>query len=595
MKNLLKKGLAVFLAAAILLSATVISFADGSGISAVVLYTNDVHCSIENYSVFAAYRADLISRGYEVITVDGGDAIQGEAIGTLTSGGALVELMNSVGYDYAIPGNHEFDYGMDTFLDLAANSAAYKYISCNFTDLLAAKTVFEPYCIEEVGGEKVAFIGISTPETYTKSSPVYFQDENGNYIYSFSESAFYATIQAAIDSAIADGAQRVVALGHLGIDGTTAGWTSVDVIENTKGIDVFMDAHSHQQIESATYENANGEDVLLCSTYTKFNYFGQITLNYDGTEEAKLINPADIDVDALSGDAKAAYAKTQDIIDGYNEEMSFLFEKLGTSEVKMYAYDDDSSWLVRHSETNMGDFCADAYRACTGADIAFANGGGVRSDIVPGDVTRKMLTDINPWSNSMCVIEVTGKQIVDALEHGARMYPQTGGGFLQVSGLTYEINAYVESPVTVDEKECFVSVDETKPHRVVNVKVGGKNLELDKTYTLAGNSYNFAQGGDGFTMFDGAKIVKSEGLATDSEMLVEYFTKDLGGVLTAEKYGNKTGDGRIVINETEPEPVETWWSFLFDSFPILRIIYAVLQLVLQILNVKIEISFNFPA
>ncbi len=583
MKKTFKKALSVLVSLALMLSVLSVSFAADNGVNAIVLYTNDVHCATENYSVFSAYRADLISQGYEVITVDGGDAIQGEIIGAFTNGSALVEIMNSAGYDYAVPGNHEFDYGMSAFLDLAENTATYEYICCNFVDLRANDTVFEPYYIEEINGEKVAFIGISTPETYTKSSPAYFQDENGNFIYDFSQNKFYATIQNAVDDAIASGADRVVAAGHLGIEGVTDGWSSVDVIANTAGIDVMLDAHSHQEIESATYKNADGEDVLLCSAHTKLGCFGQITLNSDGTEKAELINPADIDVESLSADAQAAYAETKEIIDSYNAELSYIYEKLGTSEVKMYSYDDDGSWLVRHSETNMGDFCADAYRACTGAEIAFANGGGVRADILAGDVTRKMLMDINPWNNSMCVIEVTGNQILDALEHGAREYPDNSGGFLQVSGMTYEINAYVESPVLVDDMGSFASIDEAKPRRIANVKIGGEDIEPEKTYTLAGNAYTLTQGGDGFAMLKNAKIVKSEGLPSDAEMLTKYFTENLNGKLTTEKYGNKTGDGRITVNQTAPE--EECGCICHTACPVLGIICRLLTLVFKTIGV----------
>ncbi len=553
MKNLFDKSIAIILSISLLLSITVFAASAADKTDAIVLYTNDIHCSIDNYAKFAAYRAELIENGYEVVTVDAGDAIQGEVIGSLTQGSAIVDLMNEVGYDYAVAGNHEFDYGTDTLLDLAANNAQYEYLSCNFIDLHTSSTVFEPYCIEELNGEKVAFVGITTPETYTKSTPAYFQDENGNFIYSFSENALYSTVQQAVDSAIDDGAQRVIAIGHLGIDGTTDGWKSTDVVQNTYGIDAFIDAHSHEKIESLTQKNLYEEDVLISSTYTKFNFFGQLTLKANGEEEMKLIDLDDIDVTTLSSSAQDAYNNVKTKIDDYNSELDYLFENLGTSEVKLVAFNDDHNWRVRNEETNLGDFVADAYRLRTGADIAFANGGGIRAEIESGAVTRKTLMDINPWNNSMCVIEVTGQQILEALELGAQKYPENSGGFLQVSGLSYEINAYVESPVIIDEMGSFVAIDDTKENRIVNVKIGGEKLDLDKTYTLAGNAYNLTQGGDGFTMFKNSKIVKSDELPTDAEMLVEYFTETLGGNITAEQYGNDSGDGRIKINESEPE------------------------------------------
>ncbi len=583
MKKKMNKSLSILLSVIFLLgSLSFAVFAVEDGVDAIVLYTNDIHGSIDNYSKLAAYRAELIADGYEVITVDAGDAIQGEIIGALTEGSAIAELMNDVGYDYAVPGNHEFDYGTDRLLDIAANEAEYEYLSCNFVDLKTASTVFKPYEIEEINGEKIAFLGITTPETYTKSTPVYFQDADGNFIYGFSENAFYTTIQSAIDNAVADGADRVIAVAHLGMEGTTDGWKSTDVVANTNGIDAFIDAHSHEKVESLTQKNKDGEDVIISSTYTKFNYFGQLTLKANGEEEAKLIDLNSIDVTSYSESAQEAYNNVKGKIDAYNAELDYLYENLGTSEVKLVAFTEDGNWKVRKAETNLGDFVADAYRTRTGADIAFANGGGLRAEVEIGDVTRKNLMEINPWSNSMCVIEVTGQQILEALEHGASAYPETSGGFLQVSGLTYEINAYVESPVIVDDMGNFVGLDETKENRISNIKIGGNPIDLDATYTLAGNAYNLTQGGDGFIMFAGAPIVKSEGLSTDAEMLIEYFTENLGGKLTAEQYGNEAGDGRIKINETEPEEC---WCICHSDFFLMKFICNVFNCIFKIFGI----------
>ena len=267
---------------------------DPASEGAVVLYTNDVHCATDGYSYLAAYRAQLIEDGYDVITVDAGDAIQGEAIGSTSEGAAIVDIMNTVGYDYGVPGNHEFDYGLERFLEIAtgdAPEAQYEYLSSNFVDLRTDETVLAPYDIVEMNGEDVAFVGISTPETYTKSTPTYFQDENGNFIYSFSEDTFYDTIQDAVDNARAEGADRVIAVGHLGIEGTTEGWKSTDVIANTTGIDAFIDAHSHETIAENEYANADGEMIPLTSTGTKFANFGVMTLNEDGTYTTELVGP----------------------------------------------------------------------------------------------------------------------------------------------------------------------------------------------------------------------------------------------------------------------------------------------------------------
>lgn len=532
---------------------------DPASEGAVVLYTNDVHCATDGYSYLAAYRAQLIEDGYDVITVDVGDAIQGEAIGSTSEGAAIVDIMNTVGYDYGVPGNHEFDYGLERFLEIAtgdAPEAQYEYLSSNFVDLRTDETVLAPYDIVEMNGEDVAFVGISTPETYTKSTPTYFQDENGNFIYSFSEDTFYDTIQDAVDNARAEGADRVIAVGHLGIEGTTEGWKSTDVIANTTGIDAFIDAHSHETIAENEYANADGEMIPLTSTGTKFANFGVMTLNEDGTYTTELISPSSVDVQS-SDAAASAYREVQDKVDGYNEELAYLNEKLGTSEVELTINDTDDVRRIRNGETNMGDFVADAYRTMTGADIALVNGGGIRDSIAVGDVTRKDLMDVNPWNNEMCVIRATGQQILDALEHGARMNPEECGGFLQVSGLTYEIHNYLESPVITDSMEIFQEIDGTKERRVQNVMIGGEALDPNKTYTVEGSCYTLQEQGDGFSMFQGAEVVEEEGLPVDSEMLISYFTEELGGKVTAEQYGNLLGDGRItILTEAQGETPE---------------------------------------
>ncbi len=547
----MKKIISVFIVAVMLLSVLSVAVFAGTQ-ETVILYTNDIHCAIDDYPVLAAYRAELLSQGKNVIVVDAGDAIQGEVIGSMTEGEAVVDIMNAVGYDYAVPGNHEFDYGMEQFLDLAQNKAEYDYISSNFYYLTSVEPVFSPYAIEDFGDYQVAFVGISTPETITKSTPEFFKDENGNYVYGFpgypggmTNEALYENIQESVDGAINDGADIVVAVGHTGILETADGWKSTDIIANTSGIDYYIDAHSHETTESAVYKNENNEDVVLSSTGTKFENFGVLTINGNNAD-FELINPDDVDVESMSVQAKSAYNTVKEKVDGYNDEIAYLYEVIGESYANLVAYDSDGTWAVRKRETNAGDFVADAYREVTGADVAIVNGGGVRAEIAVGDVTRKMLMDINAFNNNMCVIEVTGQQLVDVLEHGARECPDSLGGFFQVSGVTFEIHTYRETPVICDQLDNFIGLDETKERRVQDVLVDGVPVELDKKYTLAGSAYVLTQGGDGLTMLDGATVVQSEGLPCDSEMLIQYLEM-LGGKITAEMYGNPDGDGRIEI------------------------------------------------
>lgn len=513
----------------------------------IVLYTNDVHCAIDDYSELAAYAAQLEKEGNEVWIVDAGDAIQGEIIGSQTSGSAVIDLMNTVGYDFAVPGNHEFDYGMDTFLNLANNESEFTYLSANFIDLRTNESVFAPYEIVESDGEKIAFIGVSTPETYTKSTPSYFQDKEGNPIYGFAQTDLYEVVQEAIDAAKEEGADKIIAIGHLGMEGITEGWTSEDVIANTTGIDVWIDGHSHETIEGNYYVDKAEEEVLLSSTGEKFTNFGKLIFWGEDQKKTELISLESVDENS-SEEAKAAYDIVQKKIDEYNAEIAYLYDAIGTSEVELTINDPDTGIrAVRTKETNMGDFVADAYRSITGADVAFVNGGCVRSSIMAGEVSRKSLMDVNPWNNKMCVISVSGQKILDALEFGSCASPNESGGFLQTSGLTYEIHNYLETPIILDEYGVIKEIDSSKEPRVKNVKINGEAIDPEKMYTLAGNYYMLKEGGDGYTMFMDSEVLQMENLPTDADMLIQYFTETLGGKITKEQYGNPKGEGRIII------------------------------------------------
>ena len=515
---------------------------------AIILYTNDVHCAIEGYANVAGYKAQLEAMGHDVLLIDAGDAIQGEVIGAKSEGEAIVDLMNQSEYDYATIGNHEFDYTTKRLLELK-EKAQYKYLSCNFMNLQTNTTVFDEYDIVEMNGEDVAILGITTPETYTKTALSYFKDENGNLLYGFSEKNFYETIQKNIDMATQEGADRIIALGHLGIEGTSQGWKSVDVIANTSGIDVFIDAHSHETISKKICTDKNGKEVILSSTGTKLEKLGKLTLKENDIEETELV-----DVDTLLFDDATAIQKFKEVkqsITSYQEEIAYLYDVIGTSQVKLMATYEDGQWATRKQETNMGDFVADAYRSVTGADIAFVNGGGVRSDIEIGDVTRKDLIDVNPWGNKMVVIEASGQQILDALENGARACPDLLGGFLQVSGISFEIHTYIKSPVLLDEMGVFIGIDGQRERRVKNVKIHEKDIDPNQTYTIAGSTYVLVEESEN-PMFKGCKIIK-DNLGTDNEMLIHYFENTLQKTIRKEQYENVDGDGRIVIMEEKPQ------------------------------------------
>ena len=571
----------------------------------IILYTNDVHCGVTDnigYAGLALYEKQMKEETPYVALVDAGDAIQGAPIGTLSEGGDIVSIMNQVGYDFAIPGNHEFDYGMDRLLELS-DQLNCGYYSCNFTDLRTGESVFEPYKIMDFGQVQVAFVGATTPESFTKSTPKYFQDDSGNYIYGFCEDetgqALYSRIQETVDEARTAGADYVILVGHLGNAGITPRWASQAVVANTDGIDAVIDGHSHETVASTTLKNKDGEDVLLTQTGTKLADIGKMTIGTDGTITAELVdqvtggeagasytvqrgdslsriakrelgsynlwnviyeanrdqlsNPnvirpgqvLTIPVSQTAEDGKAEDPQTAQFI--ANIEAQFqetLNTVLATTSVDLTVNDPATGERrVRSGETNLGDLTADAYRYVLGAEIGFSNGGGIRDSIAAGNITYNDTLRVFPFGNMGCVAEVTGQQIKDALEMGARNYPEENGALQQVSGLTYTIDSSIPSSVQLDDKRNFVAV--TGPYRVTDIMVNGEPLDLNRTYTLASHNYLLKDGGDGMTMFAGCNIVKDEVMA-DVDLLSAYVRDNLGGVV-GEEYANPAGQGRILI------------------------------------------------
>jgi len=512
-----------------------------------ILYTNDVHCAVDNgigYAGVAALKKQLLAEDCYVALVDVGDAVQGDAIGTLSKGSYIIDIMNEVGYDVATIGNHEFDYGMNRFFELR-DMAKFPYVSANFVDLASGDTVLEPYTMLTFNGVKVAFVGVSTPFTITSSTPAYFQDANGTFIYGFSQAngpeAFYAVVQAAVDSAAAEGADYVIALTHLGIDASNSPYTSSEMIENTTGIDIVIDGHSHSVIECERVKNMNGERVLLTQTGTKLESVGMAYITKDGSVSTGLIN----DYAEKDADTEAFIAQIQ----AQFEEL--LNEVVANSSVDLVIYEpgtDPAVRIVRNAETNLGDLCADAYRYISGADVAFVNGGGVRTNIDMGDITYGEIIKVHPFGNMLCMVEASGQEILDALEMGARAVPEENGGFLQVSGLTYEIHTYVPSSVTLDENGLFVSVD--GEYRVKNVMIGGEPLDPAKTYTLACHDYLLKNAGDGYTMFQDNNLLL-DSIMIDNQVLINYIVDGLGGVVGAD-YADPHGQGRIIAVATMP-------------------------------------------
>ena len=507
-----------------------------------ILYTNDVHTYIDNkspkptYAAIAALKKSIEDTGRDVLLVDAGDHIQGTAYGSMDDGATIIELMNEAGYDLATPGNHEFDYGMAR-AKAVIQEADFPYVSCNWVDLRTGFNVLPSVKFFFVGGRKIAFVGVTTPETFTKSTPAYFMnDAQTKYIYDIlggeDGQKLYDAVQKAIDKAEFWGADTIIGLGHLGVDPSSSPWTSEEVIAHTHGFTAFIDGHSHTVMANKQVTDASGKAVTLTQTGSYFKNIGKMTVGADGTITTELINTYE--------GLDAAVAATASNWIGAVDDM--LGEEIAVGDTKFYINDPATGKRrIRSGETNLGDFVADGIYTYFNeieelhCDVAIMNGGGIRTDVEAGPWSFKTCKTVSPFGNVACLMSVTGQQIQDALEFGARFAGAEGkenGGFLQVAGARYTIHPMIPNTVQTDDKNVWTGSAATP--RVSNVEIYDKTtgtyqpLDPNATYALAGMNYTLRNLGDGFAMFDGATLIKD--YVSEDYLVMSSYAAMFGGV-----------------------------------------------------------------
>ena len=507
-----------------------------------ILYTNDVHTYIDNkspkptYAAIAALKKSIEDTGRDVLLVDAGDHIQGTAYGSMDDGATIIELMNEAGYDLATPGNHEFDYGMAR-AKAVLQEADFPYVSCNWVDLRTGFNVLPSVKFFLVGGRKIAFVGVTTPETFTKSTPAYFMnDAQTKYIYDIlggeDGQKLYDAVQEAIDKAEFWGADTIIGLGHLGVDPSSSPWTSEEVIAHTHGFTAFIDGHSHTVMANKQVTDASGKAVTLTQTGSYFKNIGKMTVGADGTITTELI-------DTYEGLDAAVAATASNWISAVDD---MLGEEIAVGDTKFYINDPATGKRrIRSGETNLGDFVADGIYTYFNeieelhCDIAIMNGGGIRTDVEAGPWSFKTCKTVSPFGNVACLMSVTGQQIQDALEFGARFAGAEGkenGGFLQVAGARYTIHPMIPNTVQTNDKNVWTGSAATP--RVSNVEIYDKTtgtykpLDPNATYALAGMNYTLRNLGDGFAMFDGATLIKD--YVSEDYLVMSSYAAMFGGV-----------------------------------------------------------------
>jgi len=494
----------------------------------VVLYTNDVHCAVNEgigYAGVAALKQDLLEQYAYVTLVDCGDHTQGGGLGSFSKGLNLVEIMNKAGYDYATLGNHEFDFGLEA-IHTNMMTAGYRYLCATVqyngkeTDPFFGMT---PYDIVNFGGTKLAFIGATTPDTEISTLRSNYE-ENGETVVDFngeSIEGYCKVLQTQVDECRKKGADYVILLAHLGFDEESS-FCASKVIADTEGIDVVLDGHSHTFMEADHIANKNGEPVLHTSTGTKFQSVGQLTITKDGEISTKLLTEYD-----------RKDRETQEYIDKLNEAYDeALGVTIGSTDFDLSIEDENGIRMIRTRETNLSDFVTDAFRTQMETEIALVHGGTIRANLETGDITLSDCLTVFPFFNEIQTVSLKGSTILDALEMGAvKVEKEYSDGtnaigenasFLHVSGLRYSVDTQVASTVEKDAQGNFVKVaGERRVKDVYVEKEDGSTEPLDpERYYSAAVSAFLLGGGDGMTMFEGTESLG--GTFVDNELLIAF-------------------------------------------------------------------------
>ena len=531
----------------------------------VILHTNDVHCGVDDaigYDGLMLYKKQLEKTHNNVILVDAGDHIQGGTIGFLTDGEAIIKIMNKLGYEVATLGNHEFTYKIPV-LEERAKELNCGYISINYCFHANKTARYNVSKIIEKGGKKIGFIGVATPQTLSKTYVNTLVDSNGNKIYDFltenKSQELYERIQKEIDRLKdQEGVDYVIILGHLGIYGDALEeHSSEGIIKNIKGAIAFIDGHSHK-VYSLDSPDKDSTNVKLVQTGTKLANIGVLTIHENGTISHENVDHVPYDSDLADQTLNVTRKKKECYVD---KEMYDFIEELNSGNAELLnqvvgktpftltifntsseSSETGSSYSSRVGENNLCNLVADSFRIIGEADVTIMNTGTVTNIIEAGNITYKNIIDLMPYSNDILVKEISGQDILDALEFGVRSLPEPSTRFPQVSGITYKIDQSINSSVVVDDNEDFVSVEGER--RVYNVKINGKDLDVNKIYTIS--SHNFIlDGGDGYSMFPDREIIDTN-VGLDNQVLIQYISENLEGTIPAKYQQN---DNRIVKTE----------------------------------------------
>jgi len=506
----------------------------------VILHVNDVHCAINKtigYDGFALYRNEMKKKYKNVILVDVGDHIQGGSIGAISKGETIIKLMNKIEFNVVTIGNHEFDYGIDQLYKLG-NDLSSKYICSNFCFRKNKTTIFDPYKIIEAGNKKIGFIGVLIPSAFSKTYLSSLKDENNEPIYDLladnNEKNLFENVQANINILKNDKkVDYIVLLTHIGL--SLEEFNSQVLLSKLENVDIVIDGNTHE-IYNTTIKDKNNKEIQIVQTGNKLESIGQIIIKKNGIITSEIIEsvPEPNDKEGsmnIYRDGQKRWVDKEiniyidNIWKNYSDELNKLI--IGHSNFD-FLINSESNNLCKYQEYTLGNLIADAMKNSSNADIAILNGGAV-ANILKGNLTIGQIIDVILWYYKILVKRVPGQVILDALEFGVQDLSKTSNGFPQVSGLTFDLNIDIDSSVKT-ENDKFININ--RKRRVSNVKVNGKDLNLNKLYKVSLLEF-IANGGDEYSMLTNYSV-HNESKHTNTDSLISYIKNNLNHEIPTE-------------------------------------------------------------
>jgi len=497
----------------------------------VVIHTNDIHGRYGKteeslgISSVAALKNYYKKQGANVLLLDAGDFSQGTNLVNYYDGLDSVYFLNAAGYDAVSLGNHEFDFGFDA-LKAMADAAQFPILDANILSRETNKPYFGDNAVFTFENMTVGVFGLDTPEAKTKSSPKNVKD-----VEFLDNEELYACAQEQVNELTAKNCDYIICVGHLGVDDESMGRRSVDVAAKVNGIDLFVDGHSHTQIDGGI--DVNGTKIVSTGSYLE--KIGVAV--YDGkTTKAKLVD----DLYAIGGCPNMdSFVKSfQDIVDA-----AYAGTFATTTSLLNGARES-----VRTVETNLGDFSADAYKYIAESyvaaneldmviDGAIQNGGGIRDSILPGEISMDTLYRVFPYGNTISIVTLKGSELLEALEASCFACPNELGGFPQVSGIKFTIDTSVPYAQGALYPNSTYYAPAAPGSRVTIETVGGKAFDLNATYNIAVNNF-MADGGDTYYVFANAEKIDTG--VVDAEGLISY-VNSMNGII-GDEYANTKGN-----------------------------------------------------